>query len=367
MLDVVFPVVVFDAARVDVVPVEREDVLPFGRPPAEGFVVDLGFDAAAGFDPDVAEAFDAVLRVRGVAFTAGLAAVVAPFVVAADVVAALLVESVGADFRVDRRVVGFAAVPAALAAVARVEGLEAVEAFEVVAVVAVFGRLREPGGRPRRRGAGVAAAAGLGCRSGVTTWLACTAADPTVRAAPPTAPPTASAAEDAADTAVDAAAAANEATRDARCATSDSDSATCLRRFATCLRPFVATAVASCRTRLLSVFLAAASCFSSLRSSLPALLESGATTPLASTITSATVSTTTSRRPFDPPSPRFAIDDPPAVPRAARPSRGRGPNRRSGPTATPGKSATRGNDIGSRLRRREGAYLVTGDVEDLNP
>jgi hypothetical protein len=190
----------------------------------------------------------------------------------------------------------------------------------------VFGRFRDPGGRPRRRGAGVVPVAVedppalVDGRIGVRTWVACTAADPTVRAAPLTAPPTASAADVPAETAEEAAAAASDATFEASAATSDSDSATCFRRFATSLRPLLATAVASCLTRLASVFRAAASCFSSFRSSLAALFESGLTAPLASTMTSATVSTTASRRPLLPPSSRFAIERPPALPRGPVPA-----------------------------------------------
>ena len=338
--------VVFVAAAVDAVRVERDDVATFARPPVAGFGVAVGFAepevVAGGFDPEavVLDAVLGVLRVLG-----GVA-----FAAAAD---GLATEAAG--FAVDRRFAGFVArlagfvvarfvgvaglaVVAAFAVVAALDvaaGFAVVAAFAVVAglaVVEVLVRLREPGGRPRRRGAAVASgAAGLRCRIGVTTWLACTAAEPTVRAAPPTAPPTASAAVDAADTALDAAEAASEATFDASPATSDSDSATCLRRFATSFRPLLATAVASCRTRLLSVLRAAASCFSSLRSSLPALLDSGVTTPLASTMTSATVSTTTSRRPLLPPSAPFAIDRPPALPRSASAPRGRcRPTDRSG-------------------------------------
>jgi hypothetical protein len=316
--------VVFVAAAVVALLVERDDGLAFGRPLVAGSGAAAGFaepevleDVAGLVDP-AAVAFDAPLRLlRVVVFAAGAACLAVA--VDLDAVLVLLVEPEAAGFVVDRRVAGFVA--RAVAAFAVVPAFAVVAAFAVAGVLA---RLREPGGRPRRRGVAlVSVAGGVRCRIGVTTWVACTAAEPTVRAAPPTAPPTASAAEDAAETALDAAAAAREATREASPATSDSDSATCFRRFATSLRPFVATAVASWRTRLLSVLRAAASCFSSLRSSLAALFDSGLTAPLASTMTSATVSTTTSRRPLLPPSSRFAIDRPPAVPRRARPSRAR--------------------------------------------
>jgi transcriptional regulator len=301
-----------------------------------GVVAGLGLGAgglgvADGFG--VADDFVAVVALRVVLVVFGFGGAVAALrerlvaaFGAADVasfadepgreVGALVVDPRAVAPVVDRVVVDFGAAPRA-----------EVFAGVVAVAAAVLGRLREPGGRPRRRGvvAGFAAEltaeppGGLEGRIGVRTWLAWTAADPTVRAAPPIAPPTAPAAEDPAETAVDAALdaadaadAARPATFVASAATSDSDSATCLRRFATSFLPLPATAVASCLTRFASVFRAAASCFSSLRSSLPALLDSGVTTPLASTMTSATVSTTTSRRPLLPPSSRLAIDRPPA-------------------------------------------------------
>ena len=311
-----------------------------------GFAVDVGLTVEAGLAADFGRA-DVVAA--GVVIVAGVAAAfgdalfeaVAPFgaaVAARDRLVAAFGAAVAAGFEalggapaafvavrdalafdVDRRVVGFVA---------------------AVPVAAGFGRFREPGGRPRRRGAAAvevvgvvdASAAASACRIGVRTWLACTAADPTVRAAPPTAPPTAPAADEPAETALDAAPAASDATLDASVATSDSDSATCFRRFATSFLPLPATALASCLTRFDSVFRAAASFFSTFRSSFAALFGSGATTPLASTMTSATVSTTTPRRPLFPPSSRFAIDRPPACPMRSRPTtRTAGPTERSLP------------------------------------
>ena len=290
----------------------RADVVAAGVVVVPGVAAAFGdalFDAAAPFGAAVA-ARDRLVAAFGAAVAAGFEAVggaPAAFVAVRDALA----------FDVDRRVVGFVA---------------------AVPVAAGFGRFREPGGRPRRRGAAAvevvgvvdASAAALACRIGVRTWLACTAADPTVRAAPPTAPPTAPAADEPAETALDAAPAASDATLDASVATSDSDSATSFRRFATSFLPLPATALASCLTRFDSVFRAAASFFSTFRSSFAALFGSGATTPLASTMTSATVSTTTPRRPLFPPSSRFAIDRPPACPMRSRPTRER-PDRPSGP------------------------------------
>jgi hypothetical protein len=319
-----------DAVRPAVPDFEREGADDFG---------------AAGFGTAVFGAVVAAAAAAGFAVDAVRDRVVADFGVADDAFGTVEAGDFAAVVRVlagvaltpdalvvvVRRVAGFA-VPAVAAERFRVRTVAAGFAAGVAAA-AGFGRLREPGGRPRRRGA-VAAVAAAGaafvvppaaseCRIGVRTWLACTAAVPTVRDARPTAPPTAPAADEPAETAVDAAdepaeaavdaaAAAREATLDPRAATSDSDSANCRRRFATSFLPLPATALASCFTRLDSILRAAASFFSTFRSSLAALFGSGVTTPLASTTTSATVSTTTSRRPLLPPSSRFAIDHPPA-------------------------------------------------------
>ena len=142
-------------------------------------------------------------------------------------------------------------------------------------------------------------------RTGVTAWLAWAAADPTLRAAPDVAPVTVSAADPAAED-------ASAATRDARDATSLSAAAACRRRLVTCLRPFVPRATASWRRRFASVFRAAASRFSSLCSSLAAPFDSGLTAPVASTMTSATVSITTPVRLLLAPAPSspLAIDRP---------------------------------------------------------
>ncbi len=156
------------------------------------------------------------------------------------------------------------------------------------------------------------AAAGLGAVDlpGDTAFAAFDAADPTPFAdrltAPRAAPPTELAADPAAVVAIDAIRAAIEAT-------SDAASAACFERLATSLRPFEPWAAASCRSRFASVLRAAARRFSSLCNSLAALFESGVTTPLASTMTSVTVSMTTPVRllPGADPSSTLAIDRPP--------------------------------------------------------
>jgi hypothetical protein len=223
------------------------------------------------------------------------------------------------------------------AGVAAAAGAATGAAGAVLAAARVIRALADRRAGARRRlvvvdFAAVEAVRVAGVRTGATAWLAWAAADPTLRAAPEAAPDTVSAADPAAD-------AARAAIRAASPATSVSASDTWRRRLATCFRPLVPRAAASWRIRLVSVFRADASRFSSLCSSLAALLDSGLTAPAASTTTSETVSMTTPVRLLFAPTPSspLAIDRPPFS--GARPERRRRVDRRRQRTQD-GKSAT---------------------------
>ena len=252
------------------------------------------FPAVDGFG--VVRGFAVVGFVGGFALVVGFALAAAEGAAIAGVAPALAAADLGVAVR--RRGVAAAAFRADFGAVAAV--LEA-----VVDVAAVFG-----------------------VRTGVTAWAAWAAADPTPRAASPTvvaaepaAEPTPRAASPTVLAAEPAAEPASPAIFAASLATSASAATACLRRFAISLRPFEARAAASCLSRFDSVFRADVSRFSSRRSSLAALLESGVTAPLASTTTSDTASIAVPARllPDADASSRLAIVRPPFSARRARP------------------------------------------------
>jgi hypothetical protein len=198
----------------------------------------------------------------------------------------------------------------------------AVAGFEAAAAVAGPAAAADGLAAARDRAVGVRLVAGLALDAarGVTVVLtgetapaAWIAAEPTPLAAPVTASPTLAAAEPAAAAAIPPSFAASDAT-------SFAASAACFVRLATSFLPLDPCTVASWCSRFVSVLRAATRAFSSFRNSLAALLESGVTTPAASTITCATESMTVPAGPLSDrlPSPRLAIDRPPysGAPRA---------------------------------------------------
>jgi hypothetical protein len=258
-------------------------------------LVDRVAGFVAGFVADFAAVFGFAAGLRVVLAAAGLAvAAVAGFAAAAGL--ALAGREAAALAAVARFDAGFRAVVAGFRVVAAagfVAGLAAV-AFDT-------GARRRAG--LRLAGAFLAAGAVL---TGVTAVAAWAAAAKTPFAAPPMASPTLLAAEPAAEVATDAILDASEVT-------SAAASSACFRRFAISAAAWGPRAAATWRSRFDSVFRAAASPFSSLRSSLAAAFGNGVTTPLASTMTPETASITISIRPlFDAdPSPLLAIDGPP--------------------------------------------------------